>query len=117
MAVMIAFNPRLIAYRLSTGLGRRRVMAIDTQRKVHIAEYKTTLDVPSASTVATVWPDRQDHYAVLAQNMHQPSGLTRPSTILQVLVSARNCWQLLHFCSPLGRSWYFACALGTVPLT
>jgi hypothetical protein len=37
---------------------------------------------------------------------HQPSGLTVPSTSLQVFESAMKCMQFPHFCSPFGWGWY-----------
>src|SRR5512140_1902400 len=48
--------------------------------------------------------------AFLAHNTHQPSGLTVPSTRLQVFFAELKFMQLLHFCSPLGCAWYFASA-------
>jgi hypothetical protein len=44
--------------------------------------------------------------------MHQPSGLTVPSTVWQAFGAVKSL-QLLHFCSPFGVSWYLTtvCAI------
>lgn len=51
--------------------------------------------------------------AFLTHSVHHPSGLTLPSTSLQVFDSAMKFVQLLHFCSPFGLVWYWALACGT----
>src|SRR5665213_3168667 len=56
--------------------------------------------------------------------MHQPCGLTVPSTVLQD-EGGSNCTQFSQRCSPFGVSWYFtifcetlaACAGVDVPMT
>ena len=44
--------------------------------------------------------------------MHQPSGLTVPSTVWHAFGAVKSL-QLLHFCSPFGVSWYLTtvCAI------
>ena len=44
--------------------------------------------------------------------MHQPSGLTVPSTVWQAFGAVKSL-QLLHICSPFGESWYLTtvCAI------
>jgi hypothetical protein len=44
--------------------------------------------------------------------MHQPSGLTVPSTVWQAFGAVKSL-QLLHFCSPFGMPWYLTtvCAI------
>lgn len=54
------------------------------------------------SVIGSIVSNEVTTQAFLAHRLHQPSGLTWPSTSLQVFDSAMKCRHPPHFCSPFG---------------